>query len=329
MARAIQTLYSAALGSAASVNVSLTNLQTAIGNEPCNVTGFGIRLSKTVASTVRPNPANVVIRDYIEPQFDGSFLEIISQMRERGEGIVAQLGAASAADQAFAIWRPGYGLAVEDSGHASALFQGGGSIQFTLPTDAGQTTNVEIVAFLDTNGGLRIANRAITRTLASTVREVPGDYKLARLRDASFAVANSFSVRTSQRELISAVGGATLQSAYESSLGPAGDPVVITAIAQTGFGTPNLVRSMLQDYSYGGGEKMPPIARLPNSDGNVSLQSGFTGSPIVTYLYPRQREEAVSLARMACARHGVAYRAPIPPGSNPELYPYLPLRLIG
>jgi hypothetical protein len=291
--------------------------------------GFVIRITKTVASVNRPFPAQVVIRDSSEPIFDGSFLELLNQQRERGEGVVAQLGSASASDSAQAIWRPGYGLRVEDSGHASGLFQGGGSIQINFPTDAGQTYNYEILAMLDTSGGLKISSRAITRTLSSTTRDIQGDFLLARIRDASFATANSYAIRTSKRDILNGVNGLSLQQLYEASLGPAGDPVVLTAVAQTTIGPPNFIRSILADYSYGGGEKMPPISVLPESGGSVTLTNGFAGSPIVTYLYPRMRAEAESLARQACSRHGVPYRAPIPPGGNPTLYPYLPYRLVG
>lgn len=327
--QAIQTIFSAAVASAGVVNAPLSALQTAIDGQPANVIGFGIRLTKTVATVNRPFPAQIVIRDSTEPLFDASFQELLAQHRERGEGLVCQLGAASAADTAYAVWRPGYGQRVEDSGHAAGLFQGGGSIQFTLPTDAGQTTNVEIVAFLDAGRGLCIAPRAITRTLAATTRDLQGDFLLARLRDGTFAPAGVYSVRTSAREILTGVVGASLSAAYESSLGPAGDPVVLTAIAASTLTGPNMIRSVLSSYSYGSGEKLPPIGKLPKSDGSVTLTAGFVGAPTVTYIYPRSRGEAESLARQACARHGVAYRAPMPPGGAPELYPYLPLKLVG
>lgn len=328
--RAIQTLASGSAGSATTVNIPLSGLQTSVDGEPANVVGFGLRLTKTVASTVRPNPSQVIVRDSAEPLFDSTFLELLGQMRERGEGIQAQLGAASAADTALAFWRPGYGELADDSGHAAGLFQGGGSVQFTTPTDAGQTTNYELFAVLDTSGGLRIAPRAITRTLSSTTRDLQGDFLLARLRDASFSTAGSYSVRTSKREIVTGLSGFAIQNAYESSLGAAGDPVVLTAVAQSTISNPNLIRAILGDFSYGSGEKLPPISRLPDSGGSVTLTSGFVGSPVVTYLYPRSRQEAETLARAACQRHGVSYRAPMPPmGASPELFPYLPLRLVG
>lgn len=327
--RAIQSLFSAPVPSAGAVNIPLTGLQTAIDGQPANVVGIAIRLTKTVATVNRPFPASVVIRDSSEPLFDSAFTELLAQHRERGEGLNAQLGAASAADTAFAIWRPGYGQRVEDAGHAAGLFQGGGSIQFTLPTDAGQTTNVEVFAYLDAGKGLCIAPRAITRTLSATTRDLTGDFILARLRDASHAAAGVYSVRTSAREILTGIVGASLTAAYESSLGPAGDPVVVTAVAQSTLSSPNMIRAILSDYSYGSGEKLPPISKLPKSDGSVTLSAGFVGAPIVTYLYPRSRGEAEALARQACSRHGVPYRQPIPVGGSPELYPFLPLRLVG
>lgn len=325
--RTQQTIGTAALTSGQSVTFPLTALQLKTAGRPTNVVGFGIRLTKTVASTVRPSAALITVRDAKEPQFDSTALELAGQMRERGEAPVLQLGAASAADTYFAVFRPGYGQKVQDSGHAAGLFQAGGSITITLPVDAGQTTNVEVTAYLDTSGGLRIAPRAITRQLAATTREVPGDYLLARLRDAGFVPANVFSVRTSERELLTGISGITLQQAYEASLGPAGDPVVLTAVAQTGISPPNLVRSILADFSYGGGEKQPPISVLPNSNGNVSALAGFTGALIVTYLYPRSLSEARELAAAACQAAGVPYAEPVPPGTNAELFQYLPYTL--
>ncbi len=327
--RAIQTIASGSAGSAATVNIPLSGLQTAIDGEPCNVVGISIRLTKTVASTVRPNPSQVIIRDAFEPLFDSTFLELLGQMRERSEGIQAQLGSASAADTALAVWRPGYGEMADDAGHAAGLFQGGGSVQFTTPTDVGQTTNYEVFASLDTSGGLRISPRAITRTLSATTRDIQGDFLLARLRDGSFSTANSYSVRTSKREIMTGLSGFAIQNAYESSLGPAGDPVVLTAVAQSTISPPNLIRAVCADFSYGSGEKLPPISRLPNSAGSVTLTAGFAGSPTVTYLYPRSRGEAENLARQACQRHSVPYRAPMPPSAPPDLFPFLPYCLVG
>lgn len=327
--RSVQTVASGTLASAASVQIPLAGLQTSLDGEPANVMGFGIRITKGITSIVRPSTVAVVIRDSAEPLFDSNVAELLGQQRERGEAIVAQLGAVTAIDTVYAVWRPGYGQRVEDSGHAAGLFQGGGSISLTAPTDAGQTLTYEVTAFLDTSGGLRIAPRAITRVLASTARDIQGDFLLARLRDQSFANANTYAVRTSRREIINGLTGTSLSAMHESSLGPAGDPVVMTAVAQTTLVTPNFIRSILSDYSYGGGEKQPPISKLPTSDGSVTLTSGFSGAPLVTYLYPRSKGEAEALARQACSRHGIAYRAPVPPGGDPSLYPFLPLRLVG
>lgn len=326
--RSIQSLATGTTGSATQVTVSLSGLSTDVGGEPANVVGFGIRVSKTITSIVRPFPA-VVIRDSSEPLFDSTFLELLAQQRERGEAIVAQLGAVTAIDSASAVWRPGYGAEVKDAGHAAGLFQGGGSIVLTFPTDAGQTFTYEVIAYLDTNSGLRIAPRAITRTLSATTRDLQGDFLLARLRDGGFLTTASYSVRNAARELLTSISGLSLQHAYESSLGPAGDPVVLTAVAQTTIATPNLIRAMLNDFSYGAGEKTPPVSMLPDSRGTITLTSGFAGAPTVTYLYPRTRGEAEALARTACNRHGVPYRAPIPAGNDPSLYLYMPLKLVG
>jgi hypothetical protein len=329
--RTQQIIGTAALTSGQSVTFPFTALQVKTAGRPTNLVGVSVRLAKTVASIVRPATAAITIRDAKEPQFDSTGLELAAQMRERGEAPTLQLGAASATDTFFAIFRPGYGLKPEDFAHAAGLFQSGGSITIALPVDAGQTTNVEVTAYLDTNGGLRIAPRAITRQLAATTREIPGDYLLARLRDAGFVAANVYSVRTSERELLTGITGLTLQQAYEASLGPAGDPVVLTAVAQTAISAPNFVRSILADYSYGSGEKQPPISYLPNSNGNVSALAGFAGAPIVTYLYPRSLAEARELAAAACQAAGVPLGEPVPPGTNAEMFQYLPytVRAVG
>lgn len=327
--RVLQTIFSqAGVAAGTTTNVSLQPLATSIAGRPANLVGLTFRLAKSAASTVRTQGTNVVIRDNSEPLFDATLAEMASQERERGEAVHLRLGAASAADVVVATWRPGYGSDTRDAGHAAGLFVAGGGITITTPVDGAITYTIEVVAQLDASGPLRIAPRAITRALAATVREIPGDFLLARLRDAGHVDANTYSVRTSEREILTGVSGATIRGLYEKALGPAGDPVLLTAELQWTLASPNMVRAILSDFSYGSGEKMPPMSRLPRSAGNVSLVAGFAGAPIVTYIYPRTRGEAESLARTACDRAGVAYAAPMPPlSAAPELYPFLPLRL--
>lgn len=329
MSRAIQTIASAAGAAGGTpINISLAGLQTDIAGRPANLVALSIRLVKSGAGTVRAQTGTIVIRDASEPLFDAPISELLGQQRERGEAVFCTLGSGSVADVLVATWRPGYGEFTEDAGHAAGLFQGGGSIVLTPPTDGALTWTYEVIAYLDTSGGLRIAPRAITRVLSATTRDIQGDFLLARLRDQTHTDGNSYSVRTSERELLTGVSGQILRQQYENSIGPAGDPVTLTATVQSTITTPNLIRSMLFDYSYGSGGKYPPISKLPRSAGSVTLTAGFAGAPLVTYLYPRSRAEAEALARQACQRHGIAYAAPLPPGNRPEYYPFLPYRLV-
>lgn len=321
-ARVQQSIGTGTYGSAASVTVPLTSLQTNVGGEPANLSGIIIRLTKGVGSIVRPSAANITIRDSSEVLFDGTIAELLGQMRERGEAIDAQLGAASASDSLLAIWRPGYGKQTEDQMGAAGLFTAG-SVVITGPTDAGQTTTYEVSAILD-GGRPRVHQRVITRTLVGS-RDVPGDFLLARLRDSAFAVGNTYSVRSNSQELLTSLSGRTLQSQSESSLGPAGDPVTLTAIAASTLVPPNFVRSMLAEYSYGSGEKMPPLNRLPESSGNINCTSGFTANLVVTQIFPRSRAECERLAQVAAARAGVPYNGIEPAAADPALYRFSPI----
>lgn len=321
-ARQEQVLATGTYGSAGSVTVPLTALATSIQGQPANLAAIVIRLSKGVASTVRPYSASVIIRDSSEPLFDGSGAELLQQARERGESISAQLGSASAADACVLVWRPGYGRKVTDQQGAAGLFTSG-SVAITGPTDAGQTVTYEIVAVLD-GGAPRVHQRVLTKTLAGA-RQVPGDFLLARLRDSAFAGATLYTVDTNGGNLISGVSGNTLQAQFETSCGPAGDPVLLTAVAQTTLTGPNFVRSLLSDYSYGSGEKLPPLSRLPDSNGNVNATAGFTANLVVTQIYPRTRAESERLMRQACERAGVPYVGVKPDTDEPGLMPYSPM----
>lgn len=306
--RAAQVLATGSLGSASSVSIPFTSLAASVGGLLANVEALEVRLTKTVGSTVRPQAATIRIRDMEEILFDGTGSELLAQMRERGEGISAQLGSASATDQCLLRWRPGHGSECEDMQHAAGLFHGG-DLLITTPTDVGQTTNYEVVAKLALSPtDLRVASRAVTRTLASGTGTLAGDFVLARARDASFSTANTYTLGVGSRDVLTSLTGYHAQLAYETSLRPAGDPVVLTAVAQTTIAGPDLVRVASGAYA---SEGLTPISKLPLSGGVAKFQSGWSGAPLVTAIYPREREQVRRMLEVAAARAGVA-----PPSSS-------------
>lgn len=325
MNRQIQSIGTAALGSGGSANFSLQSLPTQIAGQPANIAALVIRIAKTVTSVNRPSAASITIRDNVENLFEGTGLELLAQSRERGEAVDAQLGAVTAIDAAVFVWRPGYGMRVEDQYAATGLFAAGGTVQVLLGTDAGQTSNVEVLAVLE-GGPPRVHQRVLTRTLAAGSRDLPGDFLLARLRDASFSDSAAYTVRSTTQDLITGAIGRTLRALYETSLGPAGDPVVLTAVAQSTISGPNLVRAMLADYSYGSGEKMPPLGELPTSGTNINLTAGFVGAPIVTQIFRRDRAQAENMMRLACDRAGIPYTGVQPIVDVPGLRGFSPYK---
>lgn len=128
-----------------------------------------------------------------------------------------------------------------------------------------------------------------------------------------------------EKELTARAGEPVLRH-YETSLGPAGDPVVLTAVAQSTISGPNLVRAMLADYSYGSGEKMPPLGELPVSGTNINLTAGFVGAPIVTQIFRRDRAQAENMMRLACDRAGIPYTGVQPIVDVPGLRGFSPYK---
>lgn len=326
--RALQTLASGSLGSAASVTIPFTALRTKIGGLLANVEAIFIRLTKTVATVNRPQAAAIRLRDSAEVLFDSNGIELLAQSRERGEGIVAQLGAASAADTCILKWRPGYGQEDGDLQQAAGLFQGG-DITITTQTDAGQTTNYEVVVAYALSKELKLPTRRVTRQLGASAREQAGQFLIAGVRDLSFSAAANYSLSSGQREIFSGVNGASLQNLYEGSLGPAGDPVVLTAVASSTLQTPNLIRAACAGQST---NELPPLSKLPSSEGNIQMVAGFVGTPLTSVLYPRSEQEIRDRLAEAAARAGI----PVPTtvkvktrnGNSfraAELAPYMPI----
>lgn len=331
--RSTQVLASGTLSSVATANtvvIPFTALRTKVGGFLANVEAIGIRLTKSVTSIVRPYAGSITIRDSDEVLFAAPMAELLMQQRERGEGIVAQLGAVTAIDSAFLKWRPGYGSDDADCQQASGLFLGGDLTFVTAPdAAASQTIAYEVIAFLALGRELRIPSRCVTRVLGATAREQAGDFKVVRVRDQSFSSSALYSVETGQREIFSSVSGLALQQAAESILGPAGDPVVLTAVAQTTIASPNFIRGAMGGFS---GAKQAPLSKLPSSDGVLRFTAGFVGAPLTTVIYPRTQADSRAKAEAAAARAGVQAPEALKIKSRfdndfkaGELAPYMPL----
>jgi hypothetical protein len=310
--RQLQTLIDGqTLGSAGALNVSLNQIQAVIGGLVANLASIRIRIAKASASTVRPHACVVSIRDGVSGTdlFNGSGLELLAQQREDGGIPQATYGAGSAADSCLLVWRPGYGADESDRQHAAALFSGG-NVSLTMPTDAGQTFTVDVVAELRGAREIRIANKARTLTHGNA-GEIAGSFLLARLRDPAHAAANTYKVTAGGVDLLTAKGRIITDS-YESAMA--------SGVAQ-GV-SPCLVRAAH-------GIHEPLITKLPESVGAVSL-TGFAGSSAVyTRIDPWTPEEARELAnRVAGATSRVTGAAKVktrydaPFGGNAR---YMPL----
>jgi len=309
--RAAVVLASGSLAPGASTSVPFTSLPTVVGGLIANLEALEIRLTKSLASTVRPASATFRIRDMSEVLFDGNGLELARQMRERGESLSQVLGTGSSADTAVFRWRPGYGAEDGDMQHAAGLFVGG-DVLITMPADGtpSQAFAYEVIAKLAlSKTDIRVANRAVTRTLASGARDLAGDFILARARDASFSTANTYTMGVGSRDIITSVSGAILQPSYETSLRPAGDPVLLTAVLQTTIGPPDFVRAAGGAYAKAG---LLPVSKLPLSGGVAKFSGGWSGDVIATVIYPRDRDSVKQALAVAAARAGV----PVPSSSK-------------
>jgi hypothetical protein len=326
--RSLQVLATGTLASAASVVVPFTALRTKVGGKLANLEAITIRLSKGAGSTVRPYTATVKIRDSEEVLFDSNGTELLMQQRERGESIVCQLGSGSATDACLLKWRPGYGADEADMQQAAGLFQGG-DITITAPADGGQTTTYEVVAHLALGDELRVPSRCVTRTLGASAREQAGNFLVASVRDQSFSAGASYTVETGQREIFTSVTGTILQQESEASLGPAGDPVTLTAVAASTLASPNFIRAAMagsSDY------RLPPLSKLPESDGVLRLTAGFVGAPLTTVIYPRSAAEVRARMEAACNRAGIPFVKSLKaktrhggPFNAAHLAPYFPI----
>lgn len=305
--RSLQVLASGVLSSVAAANtvvIPFTALRTKVGGMLANVEAFSLRLAKSVTSTVRPWAGSIAIRDSDEVLFSAPMAEMLAQQRERGEAIVAQLGAVTAIDSVLLKWRPGYGNRNADCQQAAGLFVGGDLTFVTAPDAAGsQTITYELVAHLALGKELRVPSRCITRVLGATAREQAGVFKVARVRDQSFSAAAAYSVETGQREVFTNVSGNTLSALAETALGPAGDPVVLTAVAQSTLTAPNFIRAAMAGFSE---TLLPPLTKLPDSDGVLRFTAGFVGAPLTTVIYPRSAAETRAKVEAAASRAGLS-----------------------
>lgn len=305
--RSLQVLASGTIATTATaqtVVVPFTALRTKVGGFLTNLEAISLRLTKTVTSIVRPYAGSITIRDSDEVLFAAPMSEVLAQSRERGEAISAQLGAVTAIDTTLLVWRPGYGSDEADCQQAAGLFVGG-DVTFVTAVDAAasQTIQWELVAHLALGNELRIPARAITRVLGASAREQAGQFKIARVRDQSFSAAASYSIETGQREVFTAVTGATLLRMEDTALGPAGDPVVLTAVAQTTLASPNFIRCACSGKS---GTELPPLSKLPDSDGVLRMTAGFVGAPLTTVIYPRSAAETRAKVEAAAQRAGIS-----------------------
>lgn len=302
----LQTIATGSLAPGASATHAFTALKTR-GRKGMvlNLKALHVRLAKGQASTVRPHACSLQIRDDSDLLFDGSGAELLMQARENSRAVRGVVGSASATDAANMTWRPGYGSDEADRQHAAGLFHGG-SITVTAPADAtgSQAFAYQIVAELAPSNELRIASRAVTRSIGASDRTIPGDFLLARLRDGTHTAGNSYQVETSDGSIVEAVTGAMLTDAYECAVGSRSDYGFATA-ALSGLGSPCIVRA---SEAYPGGDI--PLTKLPHSAGNVALTSGFAGVPLVTYIYPRSKTEIESAAQRAAQRAGVNLESP-------------------
>ena len=307
MSRSLQVLASGTLASVAAANtvtIPFTALRTKVGGLLANVEAFSLRLTKSVTSTVRPYAGSVAIRDSDEVLIAAPMAEILAQQRERGEAIVAQLGAVTAIDTVVLKWRPGYGNRNADCQQAAGLFVGGDFTFVTAPdAAASQTITYELVAHLALGKELRIPSRTITRVLGATAREQAGVFKVVRVRDQSFSASAQYSLETGQREIFTNVSGTLLSALQESMLGPAGDPVTLTAVAQSTLVAPNLVRAAMAGFS---DKLQPPLSKLPDSDGVLRMTAGFVGAPLTTVIYPRSTAETRAKVEAAASRAGLS-----------------------
>lgn len=297
--RALHTLYQGTAGSAARVTVPFTSLPTSVRGLQANLSGLEIRIAKGAASTVRPATATVVIRDGAETKYEGTVLELVAEAREDGKAPQVTLGAASAADSVRAEWRPGYGRRHQDRAQAAGLFLGGG-VDIQLPTDAGQTYTVSVVARLLLHSRkLYLPSRAITRALSATDKGLAADYLLARLRDASHSAATEYVVTSAKGDFVRGVLGALVTDVYEALM-PTADPIKTGAFSLSSIASPDFIRAVL-------GEREPQLTKLPESGGNMNWPN-FAGAPIVTEIRPQTAGDVEAAMRKIESTHGVKLR---------------------